>query len=158
MGTDTQMLLHMRLQHVHRDEAKRWNIRADNEIYIEDIKPLKQFSEHSSMIYQGQNETFAAHYDSSSFMALIIASCSKQTQMRLHLLGWDNKQSFWKYGAKMEMNDPMDVNKHHWSSSFLSFYFLTCIQLNCSGSVSRCWLYWGEDTSLQTDLSLLCWL
>lgn len=31
------------------------------------------------MIYEGQNETFAAHYDSSSFMAVIIMSCSEQT-------------------------------------------------------------------------------
>lgn len=154
----------MRLQYAPRDEAKRWNISAYNEIYIKDIKPLRYYREHSNMIYEGQNETFAAHYDSSSFMAVIIMSCSEQTHMLLYILGWDNKQCFRKFGATMGMNDPMDVNKHQWS---WSQHFFICVQLICiessGGSVSRCWLLWGnqypwKDTSLHTNLYFLCLL
>lgn len=60
------------------DEVKKLNISTSNEIYIEDIKPFWYFREHPNMIYDGHNETFAVHDDSSSFMAVIIISCSEK--------------------------------------------------------------------------------
>lgn len=111
-----QVFLHMRFQHALRDEATRWNIRVYNEIYIEDLS-LRYFRELSNMIYEELNETSAAHDDSISFMAVIIMSCSEQTYMLLCFLGCNNKQYFKEFGAKLGMNDPMDVNKHQWSWS-----------------------------------------
>ncbi len=78
-----QVLLRTAFQHALRDEEKRRNIRAYDEIYIEDLKPPRYFREHSKLIYEELNETFAAHDDSISFMAVIIMSCSEQTYMML---------------------------------------------------------------------------
>ena len=55
-------------EHALRDQAERWNIKAYDEIYTEDLKPLRYFREHSYMIYEGLNETFTATDDSISFM------------------------------------------------------------------------------------------
>lgn len=48
-------------------------------------------------------------------------------------LGRNNKEYFKEFGTKLEMNDPMDVNKHQWSwSQHLkkkNFFYLRPVKL-----------------------------